>query len=287
MRVLRKHILLPFIPFSVFFILAACRLINSTVPEQQVTPQFTVEAVPPFNTPVNPAPTYSLSLPAIFSPNNAAKSVPPQTPSSWPPCIPSHPPETAQVIEVVDGDTIHVLLAGKTYKVRYIGLDAPENTTQKEPFGAEATERNRKLVAGRMIQLVKDVSETDRSGRLLRYVFVGDVFVNLSLVQEGYAQAKSYPPDTACDQVLKEAEQNARQWSRGLWAFPVATALSPTQVSGSRSGGSCDPAYPEVCIPSPPPDLDCADISFRSFKVLAPDPHHFDMDHNGVGCEGP
>ena len=47
----------------------------------------------------------------------------------------------------------------------------------------------------------------------------------------------------------------------------------------------CDPAYPGVCIPSPPPDLDCADISLRHFRVLAPDPQNFDGDNNGVGCE--
>lgn len=47
----------------------------------------------------------------------------------------------------------------------------------------------------------------------------------------------------------------------------------------------CDPAYPGVCIPPAPPDLDCADVSFRRFEVLAPDPHNFDSDGNGIGCE--
>jgi len=55
----------------------------------------------------------------------------------------------------------------------------------------------------------------------------------------------------------------------------------PTSVSGT----GCDPAYPTVCIPSPPPDLDCKDITFRRFTVLPPDPHRFDGDHDGVGCE--
>lgn len=54
--------------------------------------------------------------------------------------------------------------------------------------------------------------------------------------------------------------------------------------SGGGSGG-CDPAYPTVCIPPPPPDLDCGQIAYRNFKVLAPDPHHFDSDGDGVGCE--
>jgi hypothetical protein len=47
----------------------------------------------------------------------------------------------------------------------------------------------------------------------------------------------------------------------------------------------CDPSYPTVCIPSPPPDLDCKDIPYRRFLVLPPDPHHFDADHDGIGCE--
>jgi micrococcal nuclease len=48
---------------------------------------------------------------------------------------------------------------------------------------------------------------------------------------------------------------------------------------------SCDPAYPDFCIPPPPPDLDCPDIDTREFTVLPPDPHHFDTDHDGIGCE--
>ena len=48
---------------------------------------------------------------------------------------------------------------------------------------------------------------------------------------------------------------------------------------------NCDPAYPNVCIPSPPPDLDCGDIEYRRFQVLEPDPHRFDGDKDGIGCE--
>lgn len=50
---------------------------------------------------------------------------------------------------------------------------------------------------------------------------------------------------------------------------------------------SCDPAYPDrgVCIPSPPPDLDCGEIEYQNFTVLPPDPHRFDGDKDGMGCE--
>ncbi|MFM6209826.1 MAG: hypothetical protein ACKPEN_01010 [Planktothrix sp.] len=59
-----------------------------------------------------------------------------------------------------------------------------------------------------------------------------------------------------------------------------------------QSTQNCDPAYPtdlagnKICIPSPPPDLDCKDISYRQFVVLKPDPHNFDSDKDGIGCEG-
>jgi len=48
---------------------------------------------------------------------------------------------------------------------------------------------------------------------------------------------------------------------------------------------NCDPSYPTVCIPPPPPDLDCEDIDHRRFAVLPPDPHNFDRDGDGIGCE--
>ncbi len=59
----------------------------------------------------------------------------------------------------------------------------------------------------------------------------------------------------------------------------------PSSGATFESGGVCDPAYPTVCIPPPPPDLDCGEIPYRNFKVLAPDPHHFDGDKDGIGCE--
>jgi hypothetical protein len=59
----------------------------------------------------------------------------------------------------------------------------------------------------------------------------------------------------------------------------------PTSGGGPASGGACDPAYPTVCIAPPPPDLDCADVPYRNFRVLPPDPHRFDGDHDGIGCE--
>jgi micrococcal nuclease len=186
------------------------------------------------------------------------------------------------VTEVVDGDTIKVSIGGDVYTVRYIGIDTPETvhpTRGVEPYGAEASAANRRLVEGQTVRLERDVSETDRYGRLLRYVWVGDVMVNAELVRLGYAQVSTYPPDVARQEEFSRLEAEAREAGRGLWA----DAPEPTPTLQSRDG--CDPAYPDVCIAPPPPDLNCGDIVYRQFRVLAPDPHRFDGDGNGVGCE--
>ncbi|GBD09227.1 hypothetical protein HRbin22_01476 [Candidatus Thermoflexus japonica] len=65
-------------------------------------------------------------------------------------------------------------------------------------------------------------------------------------------------------------------------------APTPTpMVALPPPGGNCHPAYPTVCIPPPPPDLDCGDIPYRNFPVdhRYGDPHRFDGDKDGIGCE--
>ena len=64
---------------------------------------------------------------------------------------------------------------------------------------------------------------------------------------------------------------------------PTTAAVQP--AAAAPPSGSCDPSYPGVCIPPAPPDLDCDEVSYRDFHVLSPDPHGFDRDHDGVGCE--
>ena len=120
-------------------------------------------------------------------------------------------PETVMVLRVIDGDTIEIE-GGR--RVRYIGIDCPEDGKE---YSAEATARNRKLVEGRVVTLVKDVSEKDVFGRLLRYVYVGDVFVNARLVEESLAEAVPYPPDTAYEDEFKELENKAKDEGKGIW----------------------------------------------------------------------
>lgn len=144
------------------------------------------------------------------------------------------PPDSieALAIRAVDGDTIEVEIEGESYKVRYIGIDTPELHHPTKPVGyyaQEAYEKNRELVEGQTVFLEKDVSETDRYGRLLRYVYVGDVFVNAYLVQQGYAQVSTYPPDIKYQERFLELQREARDAGRGLWG-PVQTPASPGEV---------------------------------------------------------
>ena len=126
----------------------------------------------------------------------------------------------AAVVKVIDGDTIEVQIEGRVHAVRYIGIDAPETVHSYRPaetFGAEAAAKNEELVGGRAVLLEKDVSETDRYGRLLRYVWVGDTLINEALVRDGYAQSFTYPPDVKYQDRLDQAEKEARAAGRGLW----------------------------------------------------------------------
>lgn len=123
--------------------------------------------------------------------------------------------DTAQVRRVIDGDTIDVYLDGEVQRVRYIGVNTPETD---EPCYSEATEANRDLVGGETVLLVKDTSETDRFDRLLRYVYVGDTFVNAELVEQGFAEAALYRPDDEHYEEFRELEVIAAE--QGLGCHP-------------------------------------------------------------------
>lgn len=119
-----------------------------------------------------------------------------------------------RVLRVIDGDTIE-LINGE--KVRYIGIDSPERDNGGDCYYLEAKRNNENLVLGKMVRLVKDVSERDRYGRLLRYVYMDSIFVNEFMVKEGFAQASTYPPDVKFQNLFLEAENYARKNNLGLW----------------------------------------------------------------------
>jgi micrococcal nuclease len=246
-------------------------------------------------------------------------------PAMWTSQVPSESQPVA-LIGVTDGDTIRVDVDGRNEPVRLILIDAPETHDPNNPpecFGQEATTYLSWLLSlGGDLYLETDVSDRDRFGRLLRYVWLdfgdGEVYlVNEALVRAGYAAFSTFPPDVKYVEEIREAGQFAREHGYGLWSGCITdeegdtnevsggpgldsgqqTDPGPTQsgaqspaeqvtISDPASAFGCDPSYPDVCIPPLPPDLDCGDVAYRRFTVYPPDPHRFDGDYDGVGCEG-
>jgi micrococcal nuclease len=205
------------------------------------------------------------------------------------------------VARVVDGDTVQVRVRGFDTVVRLIGIDTPETRHPSRPvecWGPEATARARALMpVGARVRLEADPSQDvrDRYGRLLAHVYTGHrtgaASVNRALVASGAARVYVYGsvPFRYVD-AFRRAERAARAAGRGLWGPPcrgVTRAPAPapaTAPSGAPAGARCDPNYTGACVPPYPPDVDCADVG-RPVTVVGADPHNFDSDGNGRGCE--
>lgn len=132
-------------------------------------------------------------------------------------------PMEGRVVKIVDGDTIHVLVDGRSEKVRYIGMDTPETHKPGTPvqcYGRAASAYNARLVEGRRVRLVLDAERRDRYGRLLAYVYrlPDGLFVNAELVRRGYAQVLTIPPNVAHAAELLSLQRQARGAERGLWS---------------------------------------------------------------------
>jgi micrococcal nuclease len=123
------------------------------------------------------------------------------------------------VVEIVDGDTIEVLINGTAEPVRYIGVDTPEVDPRigVECFGHRASEFNADLVSGETVRLVFDAERRDRYERLLAYVYLGERFVNAELVREGYATTLTIPPNDSFAGLFERLERAAGAGGRGLW----------------------------------------------------------------------
>ena len=129
--------------------------------------------------------------------------------------------ETTLVTRVIDGDTIEVE-GGR--RVRYIGIDTPEIT---DCFGVTAKDKNSDLVAGKPVRLVSDISDKDAYGRLLRYVYAGDIFVNDTLVRQGFAAAEPIKPDIQYASQFLTAQNEAKQEHRGIWQACKSSVDTP------------------------------------------------------------
>lgn len=224
--------------------------------------------------------------------------------------------EPAVLVRVIDGDTLEVTLGGRSERVRLIGVDSPETNRGPLCYGAEATEKAQQLLGavGGTVMLEKDVSERDRYGRLLRYVWLpgqgSPIMLNLEMAKQGYARAAAYPPDVKDRQQFEEAEQQARAEKLGLWgacssfgaplaiktpSAPAATAteVKPTPDSSGHTLVGPAPPTPTLLYDPGGPDRDCSDFPTQAdaqrFFLAAGgpqrDPHGLDKDRDGIACE--
>ncbi|PNR95841.1 thermonuclease family protein [Petrotoga sp. 9PWA.NaAc.5.4] len=150
--------------------------------------------------------------------------------------------EEAIVTRVIDGDTAEIEIEGNFYKVRFIGINTPESTTRIEPYGKEASDFTKQYLSGKTVFLEKDISETDRYGRLLRYIWleqpkeitdeeIRTKMFNAILVLNGYANAATYPPDVKYQEYFIKYEQEAREKNLGLWSLQKNITQDSTSLS--------------------------------------------------------
>ncbi len=121
--------------------------------------------------------------------------------------------EEATVQHVIDGDSVR-LTDGR--EVRYIGVDATELGSDG-PWAEAAKAANIRLVQGKRVRLEREVSETDRYGRLLRHVYVGDRWVNGALVAAGLTRVRLYAPDVQRGAEMVKLQEEAQRRRRGMW----------------------------------------------------------------------
>ena len=218
------------------------------------------------------------------------------------------------VTKVVDGDTIKFQARGFESTMRLIGIDTPETKRPGYPVQcggpAASAETARLLPAGTAIRVESDPSQDarDKYNRFLGYVYVGSRggargSVNYRLVRTGFAKTYIYGdiPFRYAGAFLG-AEVRAKKSRAGVWGPPCNGDTTKPQYGGGASGGTgsaggsgsgtsaasgkCDPNYAGACIPPPPPDLDCSDITARRFRIVGVDVHRFDSDGDGIACEG-
>ncbi|MCB9135948.1 MAG: thermonuclease family protein [Anaerolineales bacterium] len=194
--------------------------------------------------------------------------------------------QTGIVSRIIDGDTIEVQIEGKDFRVRYIGIDAPE---PDQFYGGLAMNRNIEMVAGKEVTLIKDQSETDVFGRLLRYVLVGEVFVNYQLAREGYARATAYAPDLACQHTFEAAQKTAQNQQVGLWRLVATPHLITPTPEGFQAENLSE--TPCSCTAN---TLNCSDFSTHEKAQTCyeycvgqgvGDIHRLDGNADGVACE--
>lgn len=161
-------------------------------------------------------------------------------------------PLTGRVVRVMDGDTIAVRVDKRVITVRYIGVNTRDARMPGDSVSAgptEAAEFNRALVLGQTVRLEMDAQEKDPQGRMLAYVYVGDLMVNAELVANGYAAVAISPPNVLHEEMLQHLQRQARLLKVGRWRDSPYVGREP----GSRRAATPPKQSASVGDPKTPP----------------------------------
>ena len=142
-----------------------------------------------------------------------------------------------EVISVYNGDSFTVMIGSKLEKVRLMGSDAPDMT--RSPIGREAREFLGRLVRGKMVSLETDDRRRDQDNRLLAYVYVGDLFVNVELIRQGQAVMSTVPPNVAHVEEYRNAQDEAQARRRGVWSSTKLVDVQPDCRRNPMKGREC------------------------------------------------
>ena len=185
---------------------------------------------------------------------------------------------TETVIRIIDGDTIYTA----NYKIRL----SLTNTPEKDESGCQEATLFTAMhcPVGSMITIDQDdLQPVDDYGRILGKVYCENGVINEFLLSNGHANILT--------QYCSTSEFSGESWAQSYGCkakkqTPVETPkTSTTNIPKEDSKENCDVSYPDVCITPYPPDLNCGDVSYNNFRVVGNDPHHFDGDKDGIGCE--
>ncbi len=226
---------------------------GSTTTEPSTTNMESATAAPgiPVGPPIDSSPRHSpsqvLTLPADDpSPDDLDEPVTTESHQSSP-TFQVGGEERKLVVAVIDGGTIE-LEGGE--RIRYIGIDTPESTTEHECYGEEAKQRNREIVEGVRVRLEFDVEQFDKYGRTLAYVYVGDLFINEALVAQGFASTLTIPPNVKFADRFAQLAAAAREQGKGLWS--ACGGNESNSRNSSRPG--YDETIPQASVSDCPPD---------------------------------
>lgn len=206
---------------------------------------------------------------------------------------------TAKVTKVVDGDTIDVLIGDKKETVRFVLVDTPETKDPSkpvEPFGPEASNFTTDTLSGKEVKLEKDVSERDKYGRLLMYVWLDDKMVNELLLEKGLARVAIYQPDVKYVDKFREIQKKAQQAGTGIWSIENYAKEDGYHPEVVKKAEEPVKEVPKVVQPTQTPAAK-TNVSYPNCTAVkaagkAPlyrgDPGYsskLDRDNDGVACE--